>query len=303
MSQTELRRTSLADIEEKQRGRHDTAFEHGSSNPLIKYSRIINRTDGRHNPVSAGLSSQSLDEDIVYSDKSVEWMDRADQNRGLFEALEDSRGPATGVKSSQRGISTRRNKWTPNALERATITSPTASQIHDTGYSEYDNTELSSDVAHPHETQSSQPEARVAPTDEATRLMPPPPFPRRYAFSTRPRRAPSIMRDASVIPTPELSTLPSPSVWRSHQRAPEAPMSRTTLRSEQQSSLPPSSSTTQRNRSAMEATASSGNSMQQTSVHPAEQTQTGLEDTPQSRGQQPDWLNSPWVPEDDSDDE
>ena len=312
MSQSELRRTSLADIEEKQKGKSDTAFEHGSSDPLIKYSRIINRTDGGDNPVAPRLKSQSLDEDVVYPDEPVDWKERADQNRRPFEVLKDPKGTATSESSAHRSSSTRRNERTPNFLEPATLTTPPPRQIHGTGYNEYNDNELSFDVAQQSKEHSPELGALEASTYEAARRMPPPPLPRRHIFSTRSRTASSIVRGPPVVPISAFSTLSSSSGLRAHQIAPEAPMSSTIQRSDQASSLIPSTSTVQRNTFPLQVTAAGGNFMRQTSVQPeaqdaalsaAEDNQREVETTAQTRGRQPDWLNSPWIPKDDSDDE
>ena len=276
MSLRELRRTSLAEIEKKQKGKNDTAFEHGSSDPLIKYSRIINRTDGGDDPVAPHLHSQSLDKDIVYPDEPVDWVGRADQSRRPFEVLKDPDGTAT-----HRSSSTRRN-------------------------------ELSFDVGQPSKVHLPQPGTREASTDETTRLMPPPLLPRRHTFSTRPRTVSSTARAPAFVPIFDISTPSSSSALRAPQVAPEAPMSLTTPRSDQASPPISSTSTIQLDAVPLQVTASGGNSMRQTSIQPeaqdatlsaAEENQRELETTARTRHRQPEWLNSFWMPMDDSDDE
>ena len=312
MSQSELRRTSLADIEKKQKGKSDTAFEHGSSDPLIKYSRIINRTDGGDNPLSPHLSLQSLDKDVVYPDEPVDWKGRADQNRRPFEVLKDPKGTAVTESSAHRSSSTRPNKQNPDLLEPATLTTPPPREIHGTGYNEYNDDELSFKVVQPSKMHSPRPGTREASTYQAARRVPPPPLPRRHIFSTRSRTVSSIVHSSPVIPISAVTIPSSSSGLQAHQIAPEAPMFPTIQHSDQGSSPIPSTSTVQRNTFPLQVTASGGNSMRQTSIQPeaqdaalsaAEDNQREVETPAPTRGRQPDWLNSPWMPKDDSDDE
>ena len=225
MAPAELRKMSLADIEAKQKDKDDSAFKHPSTDPRVRYKRVINRTDGHDSSRPAKRRFQYLTDDTVYGELPKVWEGREEQNRKPFDPPGPTRTTVTSGSSSNHQFVDRRDQsdrerrpvGTSVAILRK-IDSDSAKEQAVDGSSkhredrEYADNELffdlsGSDTSRPSETRIGQ-----ASTDEAAHLMPPPPAPKQYKFPVS-RRFQSTARIASPAPKslipPRISSQPT----------------------------------------------------------------------------------------------